>query len=81
MHFCRFVPALWRISCFSLLKVKAADCSKSSTPKMEEMGFSETWVFIYQTSRVTVASLFSATSLKISSLAKLCSIPHFPLSP
>jgi hypothetical protein len=82
VHLCRSVrrygePAV------SLLKMRAADCSKSSTPKREEPGFSETWVFIYQTCRATVAMLFFVTSLKTSSRAKLFStrISHFPLSP
>ena len=34
-------------SAVSLLKMKAADCSKSSSLQMEETVFSETWVFIY----------------------------------
>jgi len=62
-----------------LLKMKAADFSKSSTFEDGRNGFLRD-LAVYHTSRVTVAALSFATSLKISGLAKFCSIPHLPLS-
>jgi hypothetical protein len=75
----------------TLLKIKAADCSKSSTPKMEETCFSETWVFI-----ILVGSQLLRSSLRlpwrsqvlqncvvflIAHLAPTSYVPPFPPSP
>jgi hypothetical protein len=79
VHFGRSVPSSRR-NCCRVVEDEGSRLLQKFCPEDGRKGFLRD-LGICETSRVTVAALFFATSLKIPSLAKLCSIPHLPLSP